>query len=83
MKALNYIVRKLALVAVVLSVGLVATGCGTLGGASKKSVDELISAANSGDPHASLKLGEHFMKAKNHNEATKWYKKAEEQFKVK
>lgn len=83
MKKLKELPRKLALLAVVFSVGLVVTGCESLGGTGGKSVEELTSAANAGDPNASLKLGDYYYKQKNFTESEKWYKKASEQYKTK
>jgi TPR repeat protein len=82
MKAFKNIHRKLALLAVVFSVGLVVTGCETTG-IGGKSIQELTTAANSGDPAASLKLGDYFYKQKKFTESEKWYKKASEQYKTK
>jgi len=83
MKKLKELPRKLALLAVVFSVGLVVTGCESMGGTGGKSVEELTTAANAGDPNASLKLGDYYYKQKNYVESEKWYKKASEQFKAK
>jgi len=83
MKIIKNLTRQIAILATVFSVGLLATGCESLGGTGGKSVEELTSAANSGDPNASLKLADRFFKQKNYVESEKWYQKAAEQFKTK
>lgn len=83
MKIIKNLTRQIAILATVFSVGLLATGCESLGGSGGKSVEELTSAANSGDPNASLKLADHYFKQKNYTESEKWYQKAAEQFKTK
>lgn len=82
MKKIQKLQAKLVLLAAVFSIGFAVTGCSTMGGGGK-SVEELTSAANSGDPNASLKLADHHYKQKNYKEAEMWYKKAAEQFKAK
>jgi hypothetical protein len=81
MKTIQKIKAKLILFSAVFAVGFAVTGCSTTGGG--KSVEELTSAANSGDPNASLKLADHYYKQKQYKEAEQWYKKASEQFKTK
>jgi TPR repeat protein len=82
MKKMQKLQEKLVLLAAVFAVGIAVSGCSTMGGGGK-SIEELTSAANSGDPNASLKLADHHFKQKNYTEAEVWYKKAAEQFKAK
>lgn len=81
MKKMQKLQAKLVLLAAVFAIGIAVSGCSTMGGG--KSVEELTSAANAGDPNASLKLADHFYKQKNYKEAEMWYKKSAEQFKAK
>lgn len=83
MKKMQQLQKKILLLAAVFAIGIAVSGCQATGGMGGKSVEELTSAANSGDPNASLKLADHYFKQKNYTESEKWYKKAAEQFKTK
>lgn len=71
--------RKLVILAAIFSLGILVTGCETMG-TGGKSVEELTAAAEAGDGNASLKLGDHYFKEKNYAESEKWYQKAAQQF---
>ncbi len=84
MKMWEKLNKKSIVLAAIFSVGLLVTGCQTLGSGGK-SVEELTSAAEAGDPNASLKLADLYFNGrggleKNFVEAEKWYKKAAQQF---